>query len=153
MNNRCITCHTLIGCRTYNRLFFLTPPSDETLHIQKLAHMRVPTVSRFRITLRRRQPHEPSSKPSCRPSRGAVEAGGHGGRRSKRKGPPRVEKRAAKRRERSFFHSFNDTILDFMYIFVLQAAAEIHGGYVRTTTCGYTRTSYSSVQYLSLIHI
>ena len=115
MNNRCITCHTLIGCRTYNRLFFLTPPSDETLHIQKLAHMRVPTVSRFRITLRRRQPHEPSSKPSCRPSRGAVEAGGHGGRRSKRKGPPRVEKRATKRGERQFFPYFNDTISHFIH--------------------------------------
>ena len=38
----------------------------------------VPTFSRFRITLRRRRPHQPSGRPPCRPSPGAVEAGGHG---------------------------------------------------------------------------
>ena len=40
-----------------------------------------PTFLRFGIPLRRRRPHEPSSRP---PSPGAVEAGGHGGGRSKR---------------------------------------------------------------------
>ena len=51
------------------------------------------------------------------PSRQAGEAGGHGGGRSKRKGPPRVEKRAAKRGERSFFPSFNDTVLHLLHTF------------------------------------
>ena len=80
----------------------------------------VPTFSQFRIPLRRRRPlaFEPSSKPPCRPSSHAVEAGGHGGGRSKRKGLPRAEKTAATRGERSDFHSFNDTILDFyMYLY------------------------------------
>ena len=77
----------------------------------------VPTFSRFRIPLRRRLPHEPSSRPPCRPSPGAVEAGGHGGARNKRKGKPQVEKRAAKRGERSESYSC-DTILDMLHIFI-----------------------------------
>ena len=77
----------------------------------------VPTFSRFRIPLRRRLPHEPSSRPPCRPSPGAVEAGGHGGGRNKRKGKPQVEKRAAKRGERSESYSC-DTILDMLHIFI-----------------------------------
>ena len=80
----------------------------------------VPTFSRFRITLRRRRPHDPSSRPPSRPSRGAVKAGGYGGERSKRKGPPRVEKKAVKRGEHSDFHSFNDTILDMLHIFITE---------------------------------
>ena len=47
--------------------------------------------------------------------RGVVEARWHGDGRSKRKGPPRVKKRAAKRGERSVFYSFNDTILDLLH--------------------------------------
>ena len=79
----------------------------------------VPTLYRLRvISLRRRRRHEPSSRPPCRPSPGAVETGGHGGGRSKRKGLPPLEKRAAKRGEHSDFHSFNDTILDLLHIFI-----------------------------------
>ena len=75
----------------------------------------VPTPNRFRMLLRLRRPHKASSRPPCRPSPGAVEAGEHGGGRSKRKGPPRVEKRATKRGERQFFPYFNDTISHFIH--------------------------------------
>ena len=34
------------------------------------------------------------------------------------KGPPQVEKRAAKREERSDSHAFNDTVLDLQHIFM-----------------------------------
>ena len=78
----------------------------------------VPTFSRIGITLRRRRPHESSSRPPCRPFPGAVEAGGHGGKRSKRKGPRRVEKKAPKRAEHSDFYSFNDTIMDLLHILI-----------------------------------
>ena len=78
----------------------------------------VPAFSRFRIPLRPRRPHEPSGRPPCRPSPGAVEAGWHSRGISKRKGPPRVEKRAAKRGEHSDFHSFNDMILNLLHVFM-----------------------------------
>ena len=45
-----------------------------------------------------------------------VEACGRGGGRNKRKGSPRVEKMAVEDGERSFFSSFNDTILPFKRI-------------------------------------
>ena len=63
----------------------------------------MPTFSRFGVLLFLRRPQEPSGRPqhSCRPSPGEVEAGGHGRGRRQRKGPPRVEKRAARRGERS----------------------------------------------------
>ena len=61
----------------------------------------MPTFNRFGILLRLGRPHEPSSRPPGRPSPGEVEAGGHGSARSKRKGPPRVEKRAEKHGEHS----------------------------------------------------
>ena len=83
----------------------------------------VPTFSRIGITLRRRRPHESSSRPPCRPFPGAVEAGGHGGKRSKRKGPRRVEKKAPKRAEHSDFYSFNDKILDLLQIFITSGAS------------------------------
>ena len=57
------------------------------------------------IPLRRRRPHDPASTPPCRPSPGAVEAGGHGGGRGKRKCLPRVDKKASKRRGHSDFQS------------------------------------------------
>ena len=44
------------------------------------------------------------------------EAGGHG-RRSKYKGPPRIEKRAAKGGECSAFHVFKDNILGLLQRF------------------------------------
>ena len=75
------------------------------------AGMNVPAFSRFRILVRLRRPHEPSSRPPGRPSPGEVEADRHGSGRSKRKGPPRVEKRAAKRGEHSELQSWDDTIL------------------------------------------
>ena len=88
-------------------------------HIQKRAHNAyVPTFSRFSIPLRRSRPHEPSSRPPCRPSPRAVAAGGHCAGRSKRKCAPRVEDKAAKRGERSFPPSFNDTILHFILIII-----------------------------------
>ena len=51
--------------------------------------------------------------PGCR--QGRWDSGG----RNEREGLPRVEKRAAKRGERSDFHSFNDTILDLLHILFL----------------------------------
>ena len=42
------------------------------------------TFRRYGIFLRRCRPHEPSRKPQGTPSPGAVEAGGHGGGKSKR---------------------------------------------------------------------
>ena len=78
--------------------------------------MNVPTFSRFDILLRLRRPHEPSSRPPGRPSPGEVEAGGHGSGRSKRKGPPRVEKRASKRGEHSESQSCDDTILGISHL-------------------------------------
>ena len=78
----------------------------------------VPTFSRFRITLRRFRPHEPASRPRRAGSpRAPSVAGGHGSGISKRKGSPRVEKRAAKRGEHSDFHPFNDTILELRHTF------------------------------------
>ena len=77
----------------------------------------MPAFSRFDKLLCLRWPHESSS-------RGEVEAGGRGTVRSKRKGPPRVEKRAAKRGERSDFHPFiNDKILDLLHIFMIEYQA------------------------------
>ena len=73
---------------------FPTPPSDEHFIFRSWWRIRtyVPTYTRFRITLRRRRPHVPSSRPVRGLSTGAVKAGGHSGGRSKRKGLPRVEK-------------------------------------------------------------
>ena len=85
----------------------------------------VPTFSRFRIPLRRCRPHEPSSRPPCRPTLVAVEAGGRGGARSERKGSPRVEKRAPERGARSFFPSFNDMVLH------LYSRQYLYGPFVR----------------------
>lgn len=59
-----------------------------------------------------RRPHDRSSRPPGMPSPGEVEAGGLGREEANKKGSPRVEERAAKRGERSHFHSFNDTIND-----------------------------------------
>ena len=81
----------------------------------KRAYM--PTFSRFGILLRLRRPHEPSSRPPGRPSPGEVEAGGHGSGRSKRKGPPRVEKRTSKRGKHSEFQSLDDTTLGILHIY------------------------------------
>ena len=114
MNNRYITYHILIGYSTYNRGFCAHRLWMRASYLGAGAY--VPTSSRFRITLRQRRPHEPSSRPPWSPSQGAVKAGGHGGGRSKRIGPPRVEKKAAKRGERSDFPCFNDTILDLLHI-------------------------------------
>ena len=69
----------------------------------------MPTVSQFGILLRLRRPYEPSTRPQDRPSPGEVETGKNGSGR--RKGPPRVEKRAAKRGEHSELQSWDDTIL------------------------------------------
>ena len=74
--------------------------------------------SRFGILLHLRRPHEPSSRPPGWPAPGEVEAGGHGSGRSKRKGPPRVEKRAAERGEHSEFQLCDDTILQVSYIYL-----------------------------------
>ena len=68
------------------------------------AGAHVSMFSRFCIPLRRRRPHEPSSRPPCRPSPGAVETGGTG---------------AATRGLSSDFHSLKDTILDLLHIFTL----------------------------------
>ena len=74
------------------------------------------TFNRFRITLQRRRPHEPSSRPPCRPFWVAVKAGWHGGRRSTRKAPPRVSKSVTKHGEHSDFRSFKETILVWIHI-------------------------------------
>ena len=47
-----------------------------------------------------------------------VKAGGHGSQKSKRKGPPRVDKRASKRGEHSEFQSRNDTTLGILHMFI-----------------------------------
>ena len=83
----------------------------------------MPTFSRLGILLRIRQPHEPSSRPPDRPSPGEAEEGEHSSGRSKRKGPPRVKKRASKRGEHSEFRSFDDTILGILNIFATNASA------------------------------
>ena len=69
------------------------------------------TFSRFGVLLRLRRRHEPSGRSPGRPSTDEVEASGYGSGRCKRKGPPRVEKRAAKRGEHSELQSWDDTIL------------------------------------------
>ena len=95
----------------YNRSFF---PHTLRMSVSYYeARINVPTFCRFRKLVRLRQPHEASNRPPCRPSPGEVEAGGHGNGRSILKGSPRVEKRAAKRGERSDFHSEDSTILHF----------------------------------------
>ena len=85
----------------------------------------MPTFNRFGILLRLGRPHEPSSRPPGRPSPGEVEGGGHRNEKSKRKGPPGIETRAAKRGERSDFH-FDDHmhlgILHTKYIYYVTAA-------------------------------
>ena len=63
MNKRYIAYHTLIGYRMNNRNFF---PHRLQMSVSYSAGAYVPTFSRFRITLRRRRPHEPSSRPPCR---------------------------------------------------------------------------------------
>ena len=78
--------------------------------------MNAPTFSRFRVLLRLRRLHEPSSRPPGRPSLGEVGAGGHRSARSKRNGPPRVDKRASKRAEHSDSQSCDETILCILHI-------------------------------------
>ena len=60
-----------------------------------------------------------------------VEAGGDGSERRKRKGSPHVEQTAAKRGERSDFHSDGHTILHFLHIFITMFSFSHSGG---TTT-------------------
>ena len=116
MNNRYSTYHTLIGYRMYNRTFF---PHRLRMSVSyPEAGMSVRTFSRFRIRLRLRRPHEPSSGPPGRPSSGKVLASGHGSGRSKRKGSPRVEKRAAKRGDLSVFHADDHAILLLLNLFM-----------------------------------
>ena len=95
---------------------FPTPPSGERFISE--ARVNVPAFSRFLILLRLRRPHEPLSRPPGRPSPDEVEAGGHGSARNKRHGPPRVDKRAAKRGEHSESQSCDETILDILHISV-----------------------------------
>ena len=64
---------------------------------------------------------QPSSRPPGRPSPGEVETGGYDSGRGKRKGPPRVEKRAAKRGEHSELQPLDDTILGILHIFIYHA--------------------------------
>ena len=78
--------------------------------------MNMSTFSRFRMLLRLRRPHEPSSRPPGRRSPGGVEAGRHSSGRSKRNGPPRVHKRASKRGQHSGSQSCNETILGILHI-------------------------------------
>ena len=57
---------------------------------------------------------EPSNRPPGRSSSGEVEAGGHGSGRTRRNGPPRVDKRALKRGEHSESQSSDETILGIL---------------------------------------
>ena len=82
------------------------------------AGMNVPAFGRFRILLRSRRPHKPSSRPPGRPSPGEIEAGGHDSGRSKRNGPPRVDKRASKRGKHSESQSYDETILGILPIYI-----------------------------------
>ena len=68
--NRYITYHTLVGYRMYNRSFFPRSLRMSVSYSEGGAY--VPTFGRFRIALRRRRSHEPSSGPPCRPSPGAA---------------------------------------------------------------------------------
>ena len=84
----------------YNRRFF---PHRLRMSVSfSEAGAYVLPFSRFLITLGRHQPHEPSNRP-LRTGRcaqalpGCRQGGGHGGAESERKGPPQVEKTAAKR--------------------------------------------------------
>ena len=86
----------------------------------------MPTFSRFGIFMRLRRPHEPSSRPPGRPSPCEVEGGEHGSGRRKRKGPPRIEKRVAKRGERSDFHSVDHRHLGILHIFIPGATTRMH---------------------------
>ena len=113
--------HILIGYRTYNITFFLHRLRISVSYSE--AGANAPMFSLFPIPLRRRRPHEYSSRPRCRPSSGAAEAGGHCGGTSKRKYVPRVEKRPAKRGEHSDFHCYNK-ILDLLHMFIIARATK-----------------------------
>ena len=83
------------------------------------AGTNVPTFGRFRILMRLRRPHEPSSRPPGRPSPGELETGRHGSRRRKRNGPPRVDKRASKRGESTLeSQSYDETIPGILHTFI-----------------------------------
>ena len=73
-----------------HRFSFSHPLRMRAFQIQKWAHSLRADVYIIAVshtyTLRRRRPHEPSSRPPCRPFPDAVEPGGHGGGKSKRKG-------------------------------------------------------------------
>ena len=79
----------------------------------------MPTFGRFRIFLRLRRPHEPSSRPPGRLSPGELETGRHVSGRSKRNGPPRVDKRASKRGESTLeSQSYDETIPGILHTFI-----------------------------------
>ena len=81
--------------------------------------MNAAAFSRFRILLRLRRPHEPSSRAPGRPSPGELETGRHGSRRRKRNGPPRVDKRASKRGESTLeSQSYDETIPGILHTFI-----------------------------------
>ena len=82
MNNRHSTYNTVIGCCMRHRS--LSPHRLRMSVSYSEAGMNVPAFGRFRILLRSRRPHKPSSRPPGRPSPGEIEAGGHGSGRSKR---------------------------------------------------------------------
>ena len=65
------------------------------------------------IPLRRRRPHEPSSRPPCRPSPRAVEASWHDGRIRNGSASSGGKDREARRA----LPSFNDTILHFTHAY------------------------------------
>ena len=79
-------------------------------------------ISRFGTPLQRRRPHEPPSRSPCRPSPGAVTAGGHSGGRSSRKCPPRIDKKASKRGEHSDFQSGDQLYLGILHISILHSS-------------------------------
>ena len=56
--------------------------------------------------------------PPGRPFPSEVEAGGHDSGRRKRNGPPRVDKKASKRREHSESQPWDETTLGILHIAV-----------------------------------
>ena len=108
MSNKYITYYSVIGYRTNNRSFFRHRLRMSVSFSE--AGISVTTFSRFIILLRLRRPHEPSSRPSVRPSPGVVGRGEHGSERSKWNGLSRVNKSASKRGERSESQSWDKMI-------------------------------------------
>ena len=88
-------------------------------------------------------------------SPGAGEAGGHVGGRSKRKGPPRVEQKAAKRGVRSDFHSFNDAIwifyIDYIYTSTYILYTEYYLVYINSNTCTLSHYLSATTSFVSLL--